>query len=60
MTPKCAARLKVEVTEWALPMKITFAQRPCQAAQVAKGMRFKAGRTKFDEDFTICELEGVS
>lgn len=51
--------MKVEVTETALPVKINFAQGSCQAAQVAKGVRFKAGGVKFDEDFTICGLEGV-
>lgn len=28
--------------------------------QVAKDVRFKSGRAKFEEDFTICGLEGVN
>ena len=59
MTPRCTERLKVEVTDTALPVKINFAQGSCQAAQIAKGVRFKAGGVKFDEDFTICGLEYV-
>ena len=59
MTPRCTERLKVEVTDTALPVKIYFAQGSYQAAQVAKGVRFKAGGVKFDEDFTICGQECV-
>lgn len=55
-TPRCAERLKVEVVDTALPVKINFAQGSCQAAQIAKGVRFKAGGMKFEEDFTVCEL----
>ena len=59
MTPECDGRLKMEVTETSFPVKINFAQGSCQAAQVAKGVRFKADDVKFDEDFTMCGLEGV-
>ena len=59
MTPECAARLKLEVSETASHVKINFALRSCHVAQVAKEVRFKAGDVKFDEDFTICGLEGV-
>ena len=59
MTPRCPERLGVEVTNMALPVKINFAQGSCQAAQVAKGVRFKAGGVKFDKDFTICGLKGI-
>lgn len=55
-TSRCATKLK-EMTDTVLAMKINFAQESYQAAQVAKGMRFKAGGTKFDMDFTICGLE---
>ena len=33
MTPRCPARLKVEVTATALSVKINFAQGSCEAAQ---------------------------
>jgi hypothetical protein len=47
------------VTDTALPVKINFTQGSCQVAQVAKEVRLKAGGMKFEEDFTICGLEGV-
>ena len=53
MTLECAKRLK------ALPVKVNFAQRSCQVAQVARSMRFKSRAVKFEEDFTVGELEGV-
>ena len=59
ITPMCAKRMKVEVADTALPVKINFAQGSCQAAQVVKEMRFKAGGAKFKEDFKICGLEDV-
>ena len=59
MTAECAARLKLEVATTSLPMRINFAQGSCLAAQVARGVKFKAGDAKFEEDFTICNLEGV-
>lgn len=60
MTPMCAERLKVEVVDTALPLKVNFAQWLCQTVQVAKDVRFKSGRAKFEEDFIICGLEGVN
>ena len=36
LTPMCAARLKVEVVDTALPVKINFVQGSCQAGQVAE------------------------
>ena len=59
MTPKCAKIVKVEMTDTTLPVKINFAQRSCQAVQVAKKMRYKSGGVKFEEILTICGLECV-
>ena len=59
MTAECAKRLKLEVATTSLPVRINFAQGSCLAAQIAKGVRFKAADTKFEVDFTICNLECV-
>jgi hypothetical protein len=59
MTPEYARRLKTAVEDTALLVKVNFAQRSCQAAQVARSMRFKVGSAKFEEDFAMCELGGV-
>lgn len=59
MTAECAARLKLEVATTSLPVRINFAQGSCLAGQVARSVKFKAGDAKFEEDFTICNLEGV-
>lgn len=34
-------------------------QGSCQVRQVARRVNFKAGATKFEEDFTVYELGGV-
>lgn len=59
MTSVYARILKAEVKDTALPVKMNFAQRSCQAAQGLRTVRFKADNMKFEEDFTICELGGV-
>ena len=59
MIAECAARLKLEVATTSLPVRINFAQGSCLAGQVARSVKFKAGDAKFEEDFTICNLEGV-
>lgn len=59
ITPTSAERLKMEVVDTALSIKVNFAQGSCQAAQISKGVRLKAGAAKFEEDFTICDLGGV-
>ena len=59
MTPECAKRMKAEMEDTALPVKVNFAQGSCQVRQVARSVKFKAGAAKFEEDFTVCELGGV-
>jgi len=51
--------LKLNVEETNLPVKVNFAHRLCQAVGVAKDVCFKAYINHFEEDFTICNLEGV-
>lgn len=60
ITQRCAERVKVEVADTALSVKINFAKWSCQAAQVRTRMRFKASGAKFKENFTICGLDGVN
>lgn len=38
MTPECTKRLKVEMDDTTLPVKVNFAQGLCQAAQVASSV----------------------
>lgn len=59
MTLECAKRLEVVVEDIILLVNVNFAEGPCQAVQVARSVRFKADTSKFEEDFTICELGGV-
>ena len=59
MTAECATRLKLEVSKTAFPVRNNLPQGSCQTVQVAKDVRFKTGDAKFEEDFTICNLEGV-
>lgn len=59
MTPECSRRLKVAVDKTALPVDVNFAQGSCQMAQVARSVRFKEEAVKFEEDFTMCKLNGV-
>ena len=59
MTSECARRLKLVVEKTTQPVKVNFAQGSCQATEVAKEVFFKADGSKFEEDFTICDLGGV-
>ena len=47
------------VQKTAQPIKVSFAQGSCQVTEVVKGVFFKANGSKFEEDFTICDLGGV-
>lgn len=59
MTLTCIKRLKVEREDIVLPVKVNFVEGFCQAAQIAKNLRFKVTIMKFEKIFTICELGGV-
>ena len=43
----------------ALPVKVNSSQGSCKVTQVARSVRFNAGATKFEEDFTVCDFGGV-
>ena len=50
MTSDCARRLKLVVQKTAQPVKVSFAQGSCQAAEVVKGVFFKAdGRRRLHD-----------
>jgi hypothetical protein len=59
MRSKFAQRLKLEVEQIAMWMKVNFAKWSCEAANLVKGLQFKANGVYFEEDFTMCDLEGV-
>ena len=59
MTSECARKLNVVVEDTAPLVKVNFAQCSCQVRQVAGSVKFKVRTAKFEDDFTVCELEGV-
>ena len=59
ITSECARRLKLVVEITTQSVMVNFAQSSYQAMEVAREVSFRLDRSKFEEDFMICNLDGV-